>query len=387
MAPETNPAPTSEARTRILSASFLAAFALLLLVGVYMILRPFAEILLAAAMLAVSFFPLYAWIHSKVRNSNLAALACILFLLFIILAPLTLLGTVVASEAATAYGGLQRESQQQGGWATYLSHAAAAPADWISSRTGIPASEIKAVVAKRGQVVAERLVTWTGRLFGNLTSTLADILLILFVTFFFFPIGERFGSRLHEYVPVTRDRLDLILSTLKSAIVANLYGMVAVAASQGALVGIGFALTGLSSPAFWGVVAAFASLIPFIGTALIVGPAVLVLLIAGSYGKAAFLLAWGIVVVGMSDNFVRPMVLKKGIEMSTLAIFLSLMGGVQAFGFMGLFAGPVILTMAFVMLKILNEERVAWQRPPCPISATAAGTPADSGAESATLEA
>jgi predicted PurR-regulated permease PerM len=75
-----------------------------------------------------------------------------------------------------------------------------------------------------------------------------------------------------------------------------------------------------------------------------------------------FLLAWGIFVVGMSDNFVRPMVLKKGIEMNTLAIFLSLMGGVQAFGFIGLFAGPVILTMAFVMLRMLNEERLAWQK-------------------------
>jgi predicted PurR-regulated permease PerM len=366
MADDSNPARAEETRARILSVSVLAAFALLLLVGVYMILRPFAEILLASAMLAVSFFPLYAWIHSKLRNSDVAALACILFMLFIILAPLTLLGTVVAREAAQAYGGLQRQSTEQGGWAAYLSHAAAVPADWISARTGIPAGEIKSVVAERSQIVAERLVAWTGRLFGNLTSTLTDVLLILFATFFFFPVGERFGSRLHEFVPIARGRLDLILSTLKSAIVANLYGMVAVAASQGGLVGIGFALTGLPSPVFWGVVAAFASLIPFIGTALIVGPAVIVLAIAGSYGKAIFMLIWGIVVVGMSDNFVRPMVLKKGMQMSTLAIFLSLLGGVNAFGFIGLFAGPVILTMAFVMLKMLNEERMAWQRPGTP---------------------
>lgn len=366
---DANPVPAVNIKAQILSISALTLFALLLMAGVFMILRPFAEILLASAMLAVSFFPLYSWIHSKLRNSDLSALACILFMLFIILAPLTLLGTVAAREVAAAYGGLQRQSVEQGGWAAYLSHTAAAPAEWISVRTGIEAAEIKSVVAERGQVVLERLVAWTGRLFGNLTSTLTDILLILFVTFFFFPIGERFGSHLHEFVPIARDRLDLILSTLKSAIVANLYGMIAVAASQGALVGIGFALTGLSSPVFWGVVAAFASLIPFIGTALIVGPAVLVLAIAGSYGKAAFLLIWGILVVGMSDNFVRPMVLKKGIEMSTLAIFLSLMGGVQAFGFLGLFAGPVILTMAFVMLRILNEERLAWQQPHAPACA------------------
>jgi predicted PurR-regulated permease PerM len=154
----------------------------------------------------------------------------------------------------------------------------------------------------------------------------------------------------------------MMMTTLKLAIIANLYGLVAVAALQGALVGLGFALTGLPSPVFWGVVAAFASLIPIIGTALLVAPAVIVLAVGGSYGKALFLLIWGFVVVGMSDNFVRPMVLRKGMEMNTLAIFLSVMGGVQAFGFIGLFAGPVILTMAFVILRILNEERIAWQR-------------------------
>lgn len=387
METDSKPAGAVDKRARILSISVLSVLALLLLAGVYMILRPFAEILLASAILAVSFYPLYSWIHSKLRNADLAALACILFMLFIVLAPLTLLGTVVAREAATAYGGLQRQSAEQGGWAVYLSNAVAAPAEWISARTGIPAQEIKSVVAERGQVVAERLVAWTGRLFGNLTSTLTDVVLILFVTFFFFPIGERFGGRLHEYLPIARGRLDLILSTLKSAIIANVYGMVAVAASQGALVGIGFALTGFASPAFWGVVAAFASLIPFVGTALIVGPAVLVLLIVGSYGKAAFLLVWGIVVVGMSDNVVRPLVLKKGIEMSTLTIFLSLMGGVQAFGFMGLFAGPVIMTMAFVMLRILNEERMAWQDSRCPAAEPAEETPAEPGPEAGTQDA
>jgi predicted PurR-regulated permease PerM len=120
-------------------------------------------------------------------------------------------------------------------------------------------------------------------------------------------------------------------------------------------------LTGLPSPVFWAVVASFASLIPLIGTAMVVLPATIVLAVGGAYGKAAFLLVWGVIVVGMSDNFIRPMVLKKGIELNTMAIFLSLMGGVQAFGFIGLFAGPVIVTMAFVMLRMLNQERIAWQ--------------------------
>lgn len=350
-----------KARSKLLSLACLLIITLLLVWGVYLILTPFAEVLLAASMLTVSFYPVYQWIHARVRNSDAAAALCILLLLVALLAPLAALGTVVASEAQSAFQTLERQSAEHGGWANYLGQAADTPVQWVGARTGIPAGEIKAAISERAQVAAGKMVAWSGRLFGNLAATTTDILLTLFVMLFLFPIGERFGQHLHEYVPIERHRLELMMGTMKSAIVANLYGMIAVAASQGALVGVGFALTGVPSPVFWAVVAAFASLIPLIGTALVVAPAVIALAVSGAYGKAVFLLVWGIVVVGMSDNFVRPMVLKKGIEMNTLAIFLSLMGGIQAFGFIGLFAGPVIVTMAFVMIRMLNQERLIWQ--------------------------
>jgi predicted PurR-regulated permease PerM len=374
----------SKARAKLLSLSSLLIITLLLIGGVYLILAPFAEVLLAASMLTVCFYPLYEWVHSRVRNSNAASLLCIILLLVLLLAPLTALATIVAREARSAYAGIQRQSAEQGGWANYLGHAVDAPVQWISARTGMPASDIQAAISERSQTAAAKLVSWSGRLFGNVAATTTDIVLTLFVMLFLLPIGERFGLHLHEYVPIQRDRLDLMLTTMKSAIVANLYGMIAVAASQGALVGIGFALTGLPSPVFWAVVASFASLIPLIGTAMVVLPATIALAVGGAYGKALFLLIWGIVVVGMSDNFIRPMVLRRGMEMNTLVIFLSLMGGVQAFGFIGLFAGPVIATMAFVMLRMLNEERIAWQKgdvfepeaaptPPAPIDAGPVG--------------
>lgn len=376
MNPDGADQPVSRWRTRVLSLVSLTLIASLLLAGVYSILAPFAEILLAAAMLTVCFYPVFVWIHQRVRNTDAAALLCVLFLLVLILAPLAVLGTIVAREAQAAFGSLQKQSVEQGGWANYVSHIADTPANWISVQTGIPAEEIKSAISERAQAGAERVVAWSGRLVGNFASTLTDVIMTLFVMFFMFPTGKRFGNHLHEYLPVGKARLKTMLTTMKLAIVANLYGLVAVAALQGALVGLGFALTGLSSPVFWGVVAAFASLIPILGTALLLAPAILILVLAGSYGKAVFLLVWGFVVVGMSDNFVRPMVLKKGMEMNTLAIFLSVMGGVQAFGFIGLFAGPVILTMAFVILRIINEERIAWQ----------AGDASESEADSTTLE-
>jgi len=339
----------------------LLASTIMLLAGVGLILKPFAEVLLAAVMLTICFYPVYEWTHARIRNADAAALFCVLLLIMLLLVPLAALGTVVGQEARSAYAEIERQSAAHGGWAKYLAHVADEPVRWIGARTGIAPEEIKAAISERAQQAGAKLVAWSGKLFGNVAATTTDILLTLFIMLFLFPAGERLGEHLHEYVPIRRDRLDLILGTMKSAIVANLYGMIAVAASQGALVGIGFALSGLASPVLWGFVASFCSLIPLVGTAFVVAPAAIALAVSGAYGKAVFLAVWGVVVVGMSDNIVRPMVLKKGMEMNTLAIFLSLMGGVQAFGFIGLFAGPVLVTMACVMVRIVNEERLAWQ--------------------------
>jgi len=350
----------SDRRRKLLSITILALVTILLLFGVWVIVRPFTQILVAAVILTVSFYPMYEAIHRKITSPSAAALACVLLLLVLILVPLTLLITTVAGEVRQVYSELQQQSAIQGGWPEYLEYLVERPTEWLSSRIGMEAPKLKATITQKAQVLAGSLLRWSGSLFGNLTVTLGEILLTLFVMFFLFQWGDRVGDRLPTYVPVEPHRLEVMLQTMKTAIVANLYGMVAVAAVQGVLVGIGFVIAGLTSPVLWGLVAAFASLIPIVGTALVWVPAVLALIFAGSYGKAVFLAIYGVVVVGMSDNIVRPLVLRRGLEMNTLAIFVSLMGGVAAFGFVGLFAGPVIFTMAYVMLKMLHEERVAW---------------------------
>jgi predicted PurR-regulated permease PerM len=193
-------------------------------------------------------------------------------------------------------------------------------------------------------------------------ATLGTAILVLFIMFFLFRSGSEFHRLLIAYFPLEHDRTNELLNLMANAIVANLYGMVAVAGLQGILVGIGFALVRLPSPVIWGMMASFASLIPLVGTALVWVPGVIVLLIAGSYGKAVFLLLWSAVLVGMVDNIIRPLLLKKGVELNTLMIFIALMGGVQAFGVLGLFAGPVIFSVTQAVFRILQEEKLEWER-------------------------
>jgi predicted PurR-regulated permease PerM len=110
------------------------------------------------------------------------------------------------------------------------------------------------------------------------------------------------------------------------------------------------------SPVLWGLVTAMFSLIPIIGSAAVWGPAAIILLVSGHWVKALILLAWGAAIVGQIDTVVRPYVISGKAKLHTLLVFFALLGGVQAFGVMGLFIGPVLLSITLVLLQMLQEE-------------------------------
>ncbi|MCL4795033.1 MAG: AI-2E family transporter [Bryobacteraceae bacterium] len=348
-------------RTKILSRLFLAVLLAVLAWGVYVVMRPFMDALIAAVILTISFQPVYSLIHKRITNSSAAALVCILLLLVVILIPMVFLITTVVGEMRDLYRVMAEQSRNEGGWGEYFNHLVERPVGWVAQRTGMEAPELKAALLDKAEQASAGALSWLTSIFGNLAAILGNLVFTLFVMFFLFQSGDVFERRLLMYLPMEEQRLRHLLDILKNAIVTNLYGMVIISLLQGALVGMAFAFVGLRSPVFWGMVAAFTSLIPLVGTALVLVPGIIVLLLNGAYGKAIFLAAWGAIVVGFSDNIARPLILKRGIEMSTLALFLALMGGVQVFGLIGLFAGPVIFTAAYVVMKILHEERMEWE--------------------------
>lgn len=357
-------------RTKLLSRVFLAALMALLAWGVFVVMRPFQDALITAVILTISFQPVYCMVRRWIPNSSLAALVCILLLLVVILVPMVFLITIVVSDLRNLYSAMAEQSRIDGGWGEYFNHLVEGPVRWLSQRTGMEAPELKAALLEKAEQWSNGALKWLTSLFGNVAATLGNLIFTLFVMFFLFQSGEAVERRLIQHVPMEERRLRHLLDVLRNAIVTNLYGTVIVSLLQGSLVGIGFAIAGLQSPVFWGLVASFTSLIPLVGTAIVLVPGVIVLLFSGSYGMAIFLTIWGTVVVGFSDNIARPLILQKGIEMSTLALFLALMGGLQVFGLIGLFAGPVIFTAAYVVLKILHEERMEWEgRAPAVVTA------------------
>ena len=138
---------------------------------------------------------------------------------------------------------------------------------------------------------------------------------------------------------------------------AVVFGSLLTALVQGVLVAIGFAIVGLPSPVVFGAVAALAALIPLIGTALVWVPAVGVLFLQGRWGAALVLAVWSVAVVSSADNVVRPLFISGRAQISTLPVFLGLLGGISAFGPIGLVVGPVVVALTLALLRFAEEAR------------------------------
>jgi predicted PurR-regulated permease PerM len=176
------------------------------------------------------------------------------------------------------------------------------------------------------------------------------------VLFFLFRDGETVVSRTMASLPIDEKRLSELRSRISSTVTTNFYGGVVVGALQGTLTGLSFWVLGIDSPVLWGVVTGVFSLVPIFGSAVVWVPASIVLLLTGHFVKAMILLGLGAAVIGTIDNVVRPLIIYKGLRLHPMLVFFSLLGGVELFGLLGLFVGPVILSVTAALVLMLQED-------------------------------
>jgi predicted PurR-regulated permease PerM len=152
-------------------------------------------------------------------------------------------------------------------------------------------------------------------------------------------------------------RKQQLITYLASVTRAVVFGTLLTGVLQGALIGVGFGIVHLPSPLVFAVIAALLSLLPIGGTALVWVPAALYLLAQGRYGAAIFLTIWGALLVGLMDNLLKPLLISGRAEIPTLAVFLGVIGGLSAFGPIGMFLGPVLLAMTIAVLRWAEEHQ------------------------------
>jgi len=330
----------------------------------FLIARPFLAPIITATLLAVAVYPLFTLVHRTVRNRNGAALLATMVVLLALLLPTVLIVNRLAKETKTLYGWLNEQSSARGGWEESLTRLAERPLAWIEVKTGISREQLKTAALERLREASVWLLNWAKSLALNITGTIVDTFIILFTLFFLLRDGPAFLQRVGSILPLEPNQYARLLKTISDSIVANIYGVLAVAFAQGTLGALGYWIAGLQNVMLWSLITGLFSMIPLIGAAAVWVVGVIYLATTAHWGKALFLLVYGTGVISMADNIVRPLVLSGRVKLNTLLIFFSLLGGVQAFGIVGLFVGPIIVSVTTALVGMLAKQRREWEQTP-----------------------
>lgn len=349
--------PNSQWFRRVIVAALMIGILLL----TYTVLRPFLVPAIWAAILAYVSWPLHIRVSRVIRRrQSLAALVTTLLVSLVIVVPLIWLIFTMQTEAVRAYRAVQ---------------------DLLASKPVLPATirDLPLVgmwITERwAELIADPTVLKTGfqqwmarsadevsGVVGGVGRNAAKLFIALFAMFFFLRDGARFFSQVRSVLegmlgPQVRDYLKAIGDTTQAVV----YALVLAALAQGLVAGIGYAIAGLGAPLFLGALTALVALIPF-ATPLMWISLSIWLILTGQVGAGIFLIVWGVALVSSVDNVVRPLVISSATSMPFILVVFGVLGGVIAFGLVGLFIGPVVLAVSLAIWREWLEHRPV--RPP-----------------------
>jgi len=338
----------------ILFLTFLSFYLL------YRILSPFLTSILWAVLLAIIFFSPFRKLHKLLKKKAvLSALAMTLLVVILIILPFSFLTVLLADEVINFYHRVE-EMVESGRLQAYVEEMKSLPLVRLIlerldptldfSKKGFPD-----VLMKNIQQVSTFLFNQTSKIVKGLSTFVVGFFFTLLSLYYLFKDGDRLLERLKEIAPLPSRQRDLLIQRFTQMVQATIYGGIFVAMIQGILGGLAFWILGLSSPVFWGTAMAFLSLIPIGGTALIWVPAVVILIIQGAYLKGLILLGFGIFVISLADNILKPLFISSKTKIHPLLLFFAVLGGIQTFGLVGLVVGPLIATFCLTLIEIYME--------------------------------
>ena len=347
-------------REQLFAAFFFAVF-LFLLYQLYLFLAAFFAPLMWAAILALAFYPLTTWlVRLSGGRRSLAAFTLTLAVIVLAILPSFYLGSLLVREATGAYTHLQ--DAVQGGEMMQLANrlrqswvgglwAKAAP---LFDQLSIDLSEL---LLRATNWLSNQIVDQATNLAKNVLVSAAYFILMLVSLFFFFRDGEAMALRIRELLPMEPEHKDVVFDRLYTTLTAVVQSMVVTSVTQGVLAGIGYWLIGgLEFSVFLGFLTALASFLPLAGPAFVWSGASIYLALTSHVGRALGLAGWGVAVVSSADNWIKPLFIGGRANLPASLLLISILGGLQVYGFLGVFLGPVVLALLMVFIDIYSEE-------------------------------
>jgi predicted PurR-regulated permease PerM len=341
--------------TRVVGLAVVAVLAYLL----FFIFSPFFAPIYWAFLAAFMLFPLNQRLRKAFRGRNGLAASVMTIGVALGIATPAAVGMVAFARQAVELGQsvsrLGQRYQIEGVEDLLRLPLIGGAAQWLENHSSIDGAQVQGWVVQGAQSAVQFLLSHSRDVLFGALGIFGNLTLTLFILFFFFRDGDAMAERAWGLIPLDLKRKTRLNQHLQEVTRAVVFGTLITALVQGALLGVGFWITGLTSPLVFGVLAAVASFIPFVGTALVWVPAALYLLAQGVAWKTIFLVAWSALVVGSADNVLRPMLVSGKARMGTLTVFFGVLGGLAAFGFIGLFLGPVILALVLTLIEFGEE--------------------------------
>ncbi|KKW40840.1 hypothetical protein A3I46_01905 [Candidatus Kaiserbacteria bacterium RIFCSPLOWO2_02_FULL_54_13] len=315
---------------------------------------PFLKPLVLAAVFAV----VLQGLHKRISRAlggwpSASALLTVVVSVLVILLPLSLIGVLVGNQARGLYASLEEDGGQSA--LSELYRRADAAVSPLVPGFGVIARDVSTDI----DTYTKDALQWIARHAGDIFSSVSRLLLALFIFFialyYLLRDGTRVRQTLIELSPLSDREDEGVFNRLELAINSTIKGSLVIALIQGVLSTIGFTLFGVPNAILWGTVAALAALIPGFGTALVIIPAIIFLFVTGATVSAAGLLVWGALAVGFIDNLLGPKLLGSSMKLHPLLVLLSVLGGLMYFGPLGIFLGPLTVSLLFALLSIYAD--------------------------------
>ncbi|PIR16376.1 MAG: hypothetical protein COV46_08575 [Deltaproteobacteria bacterium CG11_big_fil_rev_8_21_14_0_20_49_13] len=337
--------------------AFIILF-LVLIVAFARILKPFFIPAFLGLLIVIIFNPIYGLFLRLVGGKRyLASFFTTILVSLCIITPFAIIvGIIMANmNSVIHYISIQLQSGEFSGVVDQANLWVAAKAseysDWLPSDFNLRA-ELLVVLASLSKVFYQ----YSPRVVAATASMISGVFLMVIFMFALFAQGPNIYRTIISLTPLKDEHKDILSEEIRRVISGTFLGMVATAIAQGILIGIGFAIAGISNPVVWGLVAIGVTMIPVVGGPLMYVPAAIGLIITGDVGWGIFILVYGIGLVSMADNFIKPLVMRGAVHVNPLLLALCLVGGGLWLGPVGIIIGPLVGVLLLSMIDIYQRE-------------------------------
>lgn len=313
---------------------------------VYLVFAPFLVPLAWAAVLVIVSYPVYEWVAREWGRTR-SALLCTVAVTLVLIVPILF---VMVAFVRQGFGAVQAiQAQVANGHFNWVNDL------WARIEDRFPeagSEDLGSTLRHYGEMAAAFFAARLGTILRNTAVFFFHLGVTILAMFYFFRDGDSMVARLRELLPFEIAHRDRMLSDSRELIFASVTSSLAAAAAHALLGGVAFAVTGIKAPIFWGVMMGFFSFVPLVGSALIWLPVSISLMAGGHLGRGIILVVICAVIVSSVDNVIRPWLISGRAELGGLMVFIGVLGGIEAFGLLGVVLGPIVVAMVASLMEL-----------------------------------